>query len=655
MPTFCVPNLSSLPGSPASDFDWWSAAPDPNLLRYYPDNPNWLGAFALSEGNGANRDKLFRVLKGNLGGTNYLLLEWVVRTSMLDTGIDRVNVLLGTGGNYVAFTAKINTASSTVAGTQNANIFTYRINSCSVAGNVISVVNPATQDGADIESTGRMWVDVVSPTRLIQTRWGFQLAIPLGANWGAPGIALNLPASGAFKMWFEIWSSVGGMGVPQQWPTTAPQTNSVLQTIPVGITEAQLMDMSTAGAGCTDGVKLTGWTNTGSREAPGGAVRSDTNTVQLDLGKPYPPNNKPYNESINPDRTNVEHQNQFFAKPTFPADLLGGANPAEIAARLAQRQSVRATFSLANWGSQYSDPTSASWRPIPGGTDVQYIDANGEAHFVWPGPAEPNGNGSFLATLVRNINKFLNNDPGNKPPGAQNPHQCMLTEISAVDPSVVITTSSTYTNMNIAGASTFRRAAEISVVGAPPISAQPRDVYLFVQKFNMPPVVPRGDGNGGDGGDRPPPDINSLANPKPIVGAATFAAAPRQTPDVEEIVGFVPSYTVHCYIDTGKKLELANKSKVAILQPQTAFGYFVQHDGDLHGWETRLYGAEKLAEDFYVVRVPNNGSVMVDTAIQARETPSEAPLPPDGDVKPPDKCKGCLAAILCFLKKLFGK
>lgn len=636
MPTFCVPNLSSLPGSPASDFDWWSAAPDPTLLRYYPDNPNWLGAFALSEGNGANRDKLFRVLKGNLLGTNWLLLEWVVRTSMLDTGIDRVNVLLGTGGNYVAFTAKINTASSTVAGTQNANIFTYRVNSCSVAGGVISIVNPATQDGADIEGTGRMWVDVVSPTRQIQTRWGFQVAIPLGANWGAPGIALNLPASGAFKMWFEIWSSVGGMGVPQQWPTTAPQTNSVLQTIPVGIHETDLMDMSTAGAGCTDGVKISGWTNTGSRQAPGGIVRSNTHTVQLDLGKPYPPNNKPYNETHTPDVTNVEHQNQFFAIPTFP-----GGMP------LAQKESVRATFSLANWGSQYSDPTAASWRPIPGGTDVQYIDANGEAHFVWPGPAEPNGPGTFVSNLVRNINKFLNNDPGPKPAGAQNPHQCMLTELTAVDPAVVITTSSTYTNMNIAGASTFRRAAEISVVGAPPISAQPRDVYLYVQKFNMPAVVPPRDG--------PPPDINSLARPNPVFNTATFAAAPRQPPDVEEMAPFVPTYTVHCYMDTGKKLELANGSKVAILRPQTAFGYFIQHDGDLHGWETRLYGAEKLAEDFYVVRVPNNSSVSVDTAIQARETPSESPLPPDGDVKPPDKCKGCLAAIICFFKKLFGK
>ena len=642
MPTYCVPTLSSLPGSPASDFDWWVAPPDPTLIRYYPDNPNWLGAFSLSEGNGANRDMLFRALRGVLGGQDYLLLEWVVRTSMLDTAIDRANVLIGVpGGPYVAFNARLNTAASTVAGTQNAAIFNYRVNSCSVAAGVVSIVNPSTTDGADIETTGRMWVDVVSPTRLIQTRWGFQVAIPLGVNWGAPGIAVNVPAAGAFKLWFEMWSSIGGMAVPQQWPTTAPQTNSVLQIIPPGITEAGMLDMSTGG-GCTNGVQLTGWTNLGSREAPGGIVRADHNTVQLDLGKPFPPNNKPYDEALIPDVVNVEHQNQFFAIPTFPGGL-----------SQAQRESVRATFSLANWGSQFSTPTAASWRPIPGGTDVHYTDANAEARFVWPGPAEPTAPGSFVTTLVRNINKFLNNDPGPKPAGAQNPHQCMLVELSAEDPTVVVTTSSAYTNMNVASASTFRRAAEISVVGAPPISAQPRDVFLYVQKFNMPKVVDRGggDGDGNGGGDLA---LNNALKRRPN---SAFGVAGSQGPpisDVEEIAAFVPTMAVHCYIDTGKKLELADKSKVPILRPQTAFGYFVQHDAGLVGWETRIYDAEKLAEDLYVIRVPNNGSAYVDTAIQARENDNDAPLPPDGTVKPPpDKCKGCLAALICFLKKLF--
>jgi hypothetical protein len=298
---------------------------------------------------------------------------------------------------------------------------------------------------------------------------------------------------------------------------------------------------------------------------------------------------------------------------------------------------VRATFSMANWGSQYSIPTPASWRPIPGGTDTAFQDLNGECRFAWPTAAEPTAPGSFVTTLIRNINKYLNAQSAGVPfpVGSQSPHQCMLVELSSVDPAVVITTSSVYSNMNIANASTFRRFAEISVVGAPPISSVPRDVFLYVQKFNMPAVAPKDP-------PRPPTDFNRDT----FRFSATVPG--RGTNDVEEIAAFVPTYTVHGYVDTGKQLELESGRKVAILQPQTAFGYFVLHEGELHGWETRLYGAEKLEENLYVVRVPNNGSVHVETAIQARESENEAPLPADGrgDLKP----EGCFG----FIWRLLG-
>jgi hypothetical protein len=632
MPTFCVPTLSSLPGSPASDFDWWSAAPDPTLLRYYPDNPNWLGAFSLSQGNGANRDVLFRVLKGVLGGTNYLLLQWIARTSANDINIDRANVLLGVpGGNYVAFAAKLADATpNVVAGTQNAGTFVYRVRGGSAAGGTVTLSGAEDSAGADIENTGRMWVTVTSPTRLIQAQWAFQVAIPLGANWGAPALAnqLNLPAAGAFKLWFEVLTSLGpGMAAtPQQWPTTAPTTTSDFQIIPSGgIAEADMLDLSTAGAGCTDAVKLVS-TQVGTRAVPGGAARPNTHTIKLDLGKPYPPVSAPYDESYIPDVTNVEHQNQFFAVPTFPAGMA-----------VAQKEAVRATFSLANWGSQYSTPTPASWRPVPGGTDTPFQNANGDCRFSWPTAGEPTAAGSFVTTLVRNINKYLNALAAGVafPAGSQNPHQCMLVELSSVDPAVVITTSSVFANMNVANASTFRRFAEISVVGAPPISTRPRDVYLYVQKFNMPAVAPKE-------GQPPPPPVNNFNLDR--VGFAASTGGPRGN-DVEDLAAFVPTYTVHGYMDTGRTYELKDGRKIPVLQPQTAFGYFVLHEGDLHGWETRLYGAEKLAENLYIVRVPNNGSVHVETAIQARERAQETPLPPDG--KPEVHRKpGCLALLL---------
>ncbi|HYJ03871.1 MAG TPA: hypothetical protein VEX43_01975 [Chthoniobacterales bacterium] len=627
-----------MPGSPISDFDWWSdATPDPALFRYYPDNPNWLGAFVLSQGNGANRDVLFRTLRGVLGGTDYLFLQWVARTSALHaSNIDRVNVLLGTGGNYVAFNARLATASSTAAkppGTSDDGIFTYRVHSCSVSGGVISIDNPGNQSSADIETTGRMWVDVTSPTRLIQTKWGFQVAIPLGTNWGGVDpndpmnnsnpIAVNLPVSGAFKLWFEVWTStpMGGAIGPFQWPTTAPQTANVLQIIPPGITESQLLDFSTSGVGCTDAVRLTA-SDIGTRAVPGGAARPNDYTIKLDLGKPYPPNSKPYPVGQAPDVVNAEHRNEFFCKPTFPVALTS-----------TEKEMVRATFSLASWGSQLSDPTASSWRPIPGGTDTHYDDGNGDCRFIWPDAANPAD--TFLATLVDNIRTFLNNDPGAKPPNAQNPHQCMLVELSSVDPTVVITTSSVYRNMNIANASTFRRLAEISVVGAEPISSQPRDVYLYVQKFNMPNIVKPG-------------HQGPTANPFGTDGFNTLSAGTGpMSNEVEEIAAFVPTYTVHAYMDTGKTLELEGGVKVPILRPQTAFGYFAQHSGPLYGWETRLYGAEKLAEDFYVLRVPNNGSRYVETVIQARESASEKPLEDDAPC-------GCLCTIWRAIRKLLG-
>jgi hypothetical protein len=356
----------------------------------------------------------------------------------------------------------------------------------------------------------------------------------------------------------------------------------------------------------------------------------------LDLGKAYPPlSATPYDETHTPVVSNPAFQNVFFATPTFP----GGMS-------VAQKESVRATFSLANWGSQWWTPMASpppdSWKPIPGGTDTQFIDANGECHFTWPTAGEPTGPTSFVTKLVRNINKYLNAWMAGVPfpSDSQNPHQCMLVELSSVDPGVVITTSSVFANMNIARASTFRRFAEISIKGAPPISAQPRDVYLYAQKFNMPAIFRK---------EEQPPRVNDFNMDRASFAAAAAAGRPRSN-DVEDFAAFVPTYTVHGYVDTGRKYELKDGRKVPVLEPQTAFGYFVLHEGDLHGWETRLYGAEKLAENLYIVRVPNNGSVHVETAIQARENPDESPLRPDGKAEELRKPYGCLG----WLWTLFG-
>jgi hypothetical protein len=79
-----------------------------------------------------------------------------------------------------------------------------------------------------------------------------------------------------------------------------------------------------------------------------------------------------------------------------------------------------------------------------------------------------------------------------------------------------------------------------------------------------------------------------------------------------------------------------------IFEPQTSFGYVVSHKGRLYGWDTRLYGPKKISENFYLLQVPNNGSVKVKVAIQALESPNTPRLAPDGG--------GCLSILIAWLE-----
>jgi len=645
MATYCIPTLGGVPGS-NFDFDWWTgsaAAEPPDTLQYSPDNPDWLGSFSLSEGNGANRDYTFRALQGFVGATEYLLLSFIVRVSTQELTISRVNFLLGQSPNYVAFQATLKNAAARRAGTQDANFFSYRIQGCSVNAGDISVNGNPDIDDAQFETTSRMWVDVTAPGRRLQTKWAFQIAIPLGVNFTSKNLFIPKTAGSKFKFWYEVFNSTAPnaatlhqmTGVPLKAHTVDANevipdpTNHLPGEIEL-LKEANLLEMSVdLGGTCTQGVNLNS-SQIGTRNQ-NNTARSNPWTIQLDLGKQYPPNVGGYNTNHTPDVTLAQNRNMFFATPT-----LNGANPAAL----------RARFSLANWGSQLTTTTANSWRPIPGLEDIQHDGV--DMRHVWPNPGEDLSTGptGFITPLVRNINAYLNAvfGGGSPPVGSQSPHQCMLVELSSTDPSVIITNSSTYANMNVVDASTFRRHASISVEGLTPISAKPRDVYLYLQTYNMPSVV-KPDPNSDRQTGRPP----SLAMMNSAVGAA-----PRPT-DIEDLAEFLPTYTVHCYHDTGEVGKRDDGTKYLILRPQTAFGYFPVHEGSVVGWDSRIYGAEKLTDFSYVIRVPNGKSAFIETALQAREQVGQPELPPDGEVKPPDGCKGCLAAIICFFKKLFGK
>jgi hypothetical protein len=83
----------------------------------------------------------------------------------------------------------------------------------------------------------------------------------------------------------------------------------------------------------------------------------------------------------------------------------------------------------------------------------------------------------------------------------------------------------------------------------------------------------------------------------------------------------------------------------------------------VEGWEHRLEGAIRIAENYYLLRVPNNGRAHVTTTLQSR-APGEQPLPEVpiqrwqeptpllGEKSPLD---GCRRMIIDFFRSLFGQ
>ena len=67
----------------------------------------------------------------------------------------------------------------------------------------------------------------------------------------------------------------------------------------------------------------------------------------------------------------------------------------------------------------------------------------------------------------------------------QSLHQCILVTMSGTN--INFLNDAIYQNMNFDGASLLQREADISLVGLKAFSPAPRDVYLAIEKLNMPP------------------------------------------------------------------------------------------------------------------------------------------------------------------------
>lgn len=580
MPPYCMPPVTGVPGHGTTKLNWWAPGSRPH--ENYPEDPNWLGAFSLGDGGGTQNQVQFRALSGTDAGASYLYLSWLVRVqpNPVQVNQDGLNILVGDGTNYVALKVRLATAATVINGDESVAfaLDSYPYSTGSGLGTVHGATVPwATQ-------TARAWIGYASPISTVPTTipWAFQVRVPLGVNLAQAGDPpVVLPVNNQFKLWYEVdvWVASVAAVVKYPWPGTPASTSSI-NFIPAGLTPPDVALPGTP-AGCATGITLSR-SQIAIQDVTTGAVRT---TIQLDLtGSP-------------PDVTQPQHQNMFFARPSG----VGGST-----------SGLRARFRLANWGTQFTVPTPDSWKIVPGGDNVQYKAPaapflSSEFRFPWPQPPLD----SFTTDLIDGV-KLFNSTGG---AAGRNPHQCMMVEMWSTSATDVFAQSSEFNNLWVADASTFRDVAEVSVVGNPPIGPGPRDIYLYVQARGLPRVVQ--------------PTDAGIKHPGASDQPVSFVSAAQQ-PGAglpETVYDHAPTYLVHAYYDTGQKLEREDGTRVPILRPQTSFGYVVRHDGPLVGWETRLYGAERLAENLYVIRVPNHGTRRIRIAIQARESQNDRPLP----------------------------
>jgi hypothetical protein len=324
---------------------------------------------------------------------------------------------------------------------------------------------------------------------------------------------------------------------------------------------------------------------------------------------------------INP---TLNFPNVFFANPTYSAD------PNTTLPTIGVGQ-LKARFRIADWGSVIGD-ANAPWDDIPNLGSVsnsQPIAPGGSA-------GQNNINGTWSLSQTDRC-KFVGNNGQTDPyvggvlgtfvPGDLNCntgwtkalHQCIQVTLSAAG--IDFINDSAARNMDFAKASSFDQEAQINIAGLPSLGTANRDVYLFIEKQHMPsfPTIVNGT-PAPPSVPAPPPGGQPPPVPQPTPGgearpsARVAVPAPPPPPGLAQLAASLPTYIVHAYHDTGKTQTVKGVT-YAVLEPQSSFGYFVQHTGLLFGWQAAIAGATQIAPDFYKLSVPEGGRTIIKTQI----------------------------------------
>ena len=613
-----VPIAQGVPGD-SNPPNWLPALPNPDSRV---DDPRWRGAVKLTHGGPAVSAPGAEFRAVYKGGFAYL--SWVVKQDpMIAPGADRLYVGFSlpegnatTRATVVAVT--IDSLAGTAATGAKRTLAVYSGTAAEIAANGGNWPTRAVPTWA---TDTAVWIDSINRT------WAVAMKVPLadapfaGKSFPADGVAVN--ADHTVRMWFQYLNVIGfdpNDGSPLVEPLAYPRPSLLTNPQPAAL---QVPDIATK------------WENFHLRQPGADPVLTKEDGVTLDamavgvldganlvhlIKVPTPP-------AMGDPPTTAN--NVFAARP-----VNNGADPIGAGQLLAK-------FRIANWGTSITAVTPDTWRPLP------ITAANAGA--IAAGATD-----TLSATWVAS-----SDDPLVKEffAGTRMAHQCVLVELSSNGGNLFLVNDSVYRNMDLVQASTFSRQARISVAGLKAVGGKPtRPVYLFVRAANMPPVVGR---------PVPPPEPWAVPPPKVPGPPSGLAAPPRRRPDPEPQPdrpppvklakgdppakkdgpiredGVIPppnkgkpdpgkgedpvpapdtrpSYTVYAWHETGETLTVDGLT-VKLVEAQTAFGYFVGHEGPLYGWRHALTGARKIGPDLYLVAPPVGGSVDIGTTIEAIE------------------------------------
>lgn len=598
-PKTCIPLARSVPGFSGDPPDWWTSGQTLGFA-YTPEDPRWLGAVSHDYGMGSTSKAEFRALYKVINGRTHMYLSWYVKVS---PQTDPNNNVL-----YIGLFSP---------GEMNATIIKFILKAFTTKDEEEDIIKPKPENegGVDyytpsvIQGNGTTdWETVsVPPWVTDKTRvwikgdnpyyWAVQMVIPIDNDFND---GINISNTSSFRMWYYIQVGVKSPDhehcpiIPYTWPRTEIE-DSTEYIYTEGIEDdltPTYPDPST-------------WAEV--------SLQNPEPDISCQVGISISASQIGTTGTINNSKIDLEGNNKFYAKPINYSTV---SVPPKI---------ISATFRIANWGSQVGDLTSDSWEVIPGGLDVPDTSGiNGYGH-----PAGYEGNITFKWKLDRNNNEhcpFVGKDgvPGriagdpncpNESP-TRTLHQCVSVKLTG--PGLNFIRDSAYRNMDFVDASKFSRKAEISVIGLPSLqSSDKRDVYLYIEQRNMPKFTSPSQTEKYEGG------FYAQTGEIEIMEAMKFderKADDKEVVTFDDVVKMRPTYIVHAYHDTGKIVTI-NGDKHPLLMPQTSFGYFLNHEGDLEGWSSQLKGAGlvKLSPYWYKIAVPNDGVATVTTTIKAIE------------------------------------